>query len=274
MSAKRIKEASMAQSSVVGVGAKKTNGHKKAKGAPQSQQHQGVSVTRRFTQPGVDPLASGSPGENGEPLVYERRSSVITNPDGTIVFKMDNAEVPRAGASSRPTSSSPSTSARPASTGDKDRARSVQQVVQRVAHTIRTAGERVRRLLRHEGRRRHLREPSSRTSSSTSTARSTRPCGSTAASSHEYGIEGSRRQLGLERRHERTRSSETEERLRAPAVLGVLHPVGQATTSCRSTTSSRARRASSSTARARARTSARSAASRRSSRAAARRAAS
>jgi len=27
-------------------------------------------------------------------LVYERRSSVITNPDGSIVFKMEGAEIP------------------------------------------------------------------------------------------------------------------------------------------------------------------------------------
>ena len=82
-----------------------------------------------FTRPGVDPLENGAPGLDSvtgaaSELVYERRSSVITNPDGSVVFKMEGAEIP-AGlvASSRPTSSSPSTSARPASTATRSRAR-------------------------------------------------------------------------------------------------------------------------------------------------------
>ena len=29
-------------------------------------------------------------------LVWERRQSVITNPDGSVVFKMDGAEIPKA----------------------------------------------------------------------------------------------------------------------------------------------------------------------------------
>ncbi len=59
----------------------------------------GVSVVRVFTQPNIDPLSSRAPGLptlTGQPteLVYERRSSVITNPDGSIVFKMEGAEIP------------------------------------------------------------------------------------------------------------------------------------------------------------------------------------
>src|SRR5580658_3257236 len=42
----------------------------------------GVAVERRFSTVGVNPL---------DAVVYERRSSVITNPDGSIVFKMDGA---------------------------------------------------------------------------------------------------------------------------------------------------------------------------------------
>ena len=45
----------------------------------------GVRVERRFTSPAVDPLAA---------VVYERRASTITNPDGSMVFKMEGAEVP------------------------------------------------------------------------------------------------------------------------------------------------------------------------------------
>jgi ribonucleoside-diphosphate reductase alpha chain len=45
----------------------------------------GVRMERHFTTAGGDPL---------DLVVYERRSSTITNPDGTIVFKMEGAEVP------------------------------------------------------------------------------------------------------------------------------------------------------------------------------------
>ncbi|MEZ0228434.1 MAG: vitamin B12-dependent ribonucleotide reductase, partial [Planctomycetota bacterium] len=47
----------------------------------------GLSVERRFTAAlnGTDPL---------ETVRYDRRRSVITNPDGSVVFEMNNAEVP------------------------------------------------------------------------------------------------------------------------------------------------------------------------------------
>ena len=66
-----------------------------------SRAARGVVVSRMFTRPGIDPLENGAPGLNsvtGAPseLVYERRSSIITNPDGTIVFKMEGAEIPSA----------------------------------------------------------------------------------------------------------------------------------------------------------------------------------
>ena len=53
-----------------------------------------MASARHFTQPGVDPLEAGAPGEGRMPLVYERRSSIITNPDGSVVFKMEGAEIP------------------------------------------------------------------------------------------------------------------------------------------------------------------------------------
>ncbi len=43
----------------------------------------GVTVARINTRPGVDPLENGAPGWQGGELVYERRSSIITNPDGS-----------------------------------------------------------------------------------------------------------------------------------------------------------------------------------------------
>ena len=94
----------------------------------------GVAVARRFTQPGVNPL---------DRVVYERRSSAITNPDGSIVFKMDGAEVP-ASWSQLATDIAISKYFRKAGLfGDKDKGEtSVRQVVHRLANTIRQAGER------------------------------------------------------------------------------------------------------------------------------------
>ena len=45
----------------------------------------GLTITRRFTQAGEDPYESVS---------WERRSSKIMNPDGSIVFELKDAEVP------------------------------------------------------------------------------------------------------------------------------------------------------------------------------------
>jgi ribonucleoside-diphosphate reductase alpha chain len=44
-----------------------------------------MKITRKFTTAGQDPFAS---------VAWVKRSSKITNPDGSIVFKMDDAEVP------------------------------------------------------------------------------------------------------------------------------------------------------------------------------------
>src|SRR5688572_20665095 len=45
----------------------------------------GVAMSRRFTRGGVDPL---------DKVTYEKRDSVITNPDGSVVFEMRGAEIP------------------------------------------------------------------------------------------------------------------------------------------------------------------------------------
>ena len=138
----------------------------------------------------------------------------------------------RAGASSRPTSSSRSTSARPASTATRTQGEtSVRQVVHRLAHTIRARGRRVRRLLRDQDRRRRVR------------GRALVPARPPVRRVQLAGLVQLRplarvrdrrlgRQLGVGRA---TPSAviETDERLRAPAVLGVLHPGGRTTTSCR-----------------------------------------
>ncbi|MFO0680364.1 MAG: vitamin B12-dependent ribonucleotide reductase, partial [Polyangiaceae bacterium] len=108
----------------------------------------GVSVPRQYTSPSVNPL---------DAVVYERRSSTITNPDGSIVFKMEGAEVPsgwsqlatdiviskyfrKAGMKKPGTSGATAPSAAALRAGTEGET-SVRQVVNRIAHTIRDAGE-------------------------------------------------------------------------------------------------------------------------------------
>jgi ribonucleoside-diphosphate reductase alpha chain len=90
-------------------------------------------VERRFTRPGVDPL---------DEVVWERRTSVITNPDGSVVFKLEGAEIP-AFFSQLATDIVVSKYFRKAGLfGDKSKGeRSVREVVVRLAKTIREAGE-------------------------------------------------------------------------------------------------------------------------------------
>src|SRR5829696_2312935 len=45
-----------------------------------------MKITRRFTKQGQDPFAS---------VEYEKRTSRISNPDGSVVFEMNDAEIPR-----------------------------------------------------------------------------------------------------------------------------------------------------------------------------------
>ena len=100
-----------------------------------SRRRKGLSLRRRFTQPGDDPFGG---------IVWERRQSVITNPDGSIVFKMLGAEIP-AGWSQLATDIVVSKYFRKAGLyGDKAQSEtSVRQVVHRIAHTIRSAGEKM-----------------------------------------------------------------------------------------------------------------------------------
>ena len=99
----------------------------------QRRSRAGVPVVRRFTEAGKDPL---------DAIRWERRTSIITNPDGSIVFKMEGAEIP-ADWSQLATDIVISKYFRKAGLhGDKAQGeRSVRQVVHRIAHTIRGAGE-------------------------------------------------------------------------------------------------------------------------------------
>ncbi|MDX2055935.1 MAG: vitamin B12-dependent ribonucleotide reductase [Polyangiaceae bacterium] len=122
----------MAQSTIVGQenGVKSNEGRRKA--AP-TEKHAGVTFRRRFTQAGEDPLRS---------TVWERRQSVITNPDGSVVFKMEGVEIP-AQWSQLATDIVVSKYFRKAGLhGDKNKGEtSVRQVVERISKTIRKAGE-------------------------------------------------------------------------------------------------------------------------------------
>ena len=55
------------------------------RGKSRKKAQTGMEVPRRFTRAGVDPLSE---------IRYERRSSRITNPDGSVVFEMNDAEIP------------------------------------------------------------------------------------------------------------------------------------------------------------------------------------
>jgi ribonucleoside-diphosphate reductase alpha chain len=93
----------------------------------------GLSIERKLTQRGEKPL---------EDVSYQLRDSVITNPDGSVVFEMRGAEVP-AGWSQLASDIAISKYFRKAGiNGDPKRGeRSVRELVYRVAHTIREAGE-------------------------------------------------------------------------------------------------------------------------------------
>src|SRR3954469_57921 len=44
-----------------------------------------MKITRRFTKPGQDVYST---------VQYEKRTSRISNPDGSVVFEMNDAEIP------------------------------------------------------------------------------------------------------------------------------------------------------------------------------------
>jgi ribonucleoside-diphosphate reductase alpha chain len=95
----------------------------------------GITLSRRYTEPGTDPFDN---------VVWERRSSIITNPDGSVVFKMEGAEIP-ADWSQLATDIVVSKYFRKAGLhGKKELGEtSVRQVVYRLAHTIREAADRM-----------------------------------------------------------------------------------------------------------------------------------
>jgi ribonucleoside-diphosphate reductase alpha chain len=130
----------MAQSQIVGQvrSMKGASSGQAASSAPaverqRGKKRKGLSLDRHFTTTGASPL---------DEVVWERRRSVITNPDGSVVFKMEGAEIP-SGWSQLATDIVVSKYFRKAGLhGDSSRGEtSVRQVVHRIAHTIRVAGD-------------------------------------------------------------------------------------------------------------------------------------
>jgi ribonucleoside-diphosphate reductase alpha chain len=92
----------------------------------------GLHVARRFTSPGQDPFDS---------VKWDKRRTVISNPDGSTVFAMEDVEVP-AQWSQLATDIVVSKYFRKAGVpGKPGHESSVRQVVHRLAHTLRVAGE-------------------------------------------------------------------------------------------------------------------------------------
>jgi ribonucleoside-diphosphate reductase alpha chain len=90
-------------------------------------------VARRYTTPGVDPL---------DAVEYDRRDSVISNPDGSVVFATRGAEIPKAWSQLATDIVVSKYFRRAGLFGDAAKGEtSVRQVVYRIAHTIREAGE-------------------------------------------------------------------------------------------------------------------------------------
>ena len=107
-------------------------------------------LSRRYTEPGVDPL---------DEVVWERGASVITNPDGSVVFKMEGAEIP-ARWTQLATDIVVSKYFRKAGLHGETRARARRASARSCTASrtrIREAGEALRRLLRDEGGRRRVR---------------------------------------------------------------------------------------------------------------------
>ncbi len=100
----------------------------KQKAATQS----GLHFSRRHTKPNLDPL---------DEVVYEKRSSRITNPDGSVVFETKNSEVPRDW-SQLASDIAISKYFRRAGVPGGGAENSVRQLIYRITRTIREHGER------------------------------------------------------------------------------------------------------------------------------------
>jgi len=99
--------------------------------ADQTKRASGLEVSRRFTEAGADPTAD---------VRFEKRRSVITNPDGSVVFEMNEVEVPSTW-SQLATDILVSKYFRKAGVPETGTEVSAAQTVRRVAKAIRKSGE-------------------------------------------------------------------------------------------------------------------------------------
>jgi len=90
----------------------------------------GLQIERRFTRPGVNPL---------DEIKYAKRDSLITNSDGSVVFRMEDVEVPE-GWSQLATDILVSKYFRKRGVPGKGSEHSVRQVIERIVKAIRDAG--------------------------------------------------------------------------------------------------------------------------------------
>lgn len=93
----------------------------------------GLQIARRFTKQGLDPLSN---------LKYVKRDSLITNPDGSVVFRMENIEVPEDW-SQLATDILVSKYFRKRGVPAAESETSIKQVISRISKTIRKAGEEI-----------------------------------------------------------------------------------------------------------------------------------
>jgi ribonucleoside-diphosphate reductase alpha chain len=91
----------------------------------------GIKVKRVYTTPGIDPYST---------IEWDRRSSKISNPDGSTVFELKNLEVPRSW-SQLATDILASKYCRKAGVPETGHEVSARQVVTRLARTLRRVGE-------------------------------------------------------------------------------------------------------------------------------------
>jgi len=108
-----------------------SNSNGNANGASSATASNGLRIKRYFTEAGKDPLDS---------IQYELRTSVITNPDGSVVFKMENVEIPKSW-SQLATDIIVSKYFRKAGVPGTGYETSARQVVRRIVRSIRKFGE-------------------------------------------------------------------------------------------------------------------------------------
>ena len=95
----------------------------------------GVTIPRYFTKPGENPL---------DQVTWTQRDSVISEPDGSVVFELKDAEVPETW-SQLATDIVAAKYFRKAGVPGSGSETSVRQLITRVSHTLRGAGEDLRK---------------------------------------------------------------------------------------------------------------------------------